>query len=408
MFQKHSKLLSILILCTLFSSTVSPFSTSIVYAQALPTETGNDAASSALFPSGNSAQATGNVQSGTSASEVSTGAALAVGEAVGTCSVGGLLGSIVSNYLKIALGSITSKASDYVSSAIGSQVSKVITIIPRVPVADDYVSENTARLVDKEHSGGQGSRYDIVSGLAKGFIQAPSFDAFGFCLGNAIIRYIGDATVQWIRSGFDGNPVYVDNPEAFFKNIADVEAGAFVTNVANGVGVNICAPFKVQVILNTLQRYSRGGYGNQASCSLSQIKNNYEQFVNGDWNAGGFPGWFELIQHQNNPYGATYLTRLELARQIGARQQTQEKKLERNNGYQTITVCEKTRADGSFDPASCKDQTPAGYVKSQVEARATAPLLRLTIADEFDEIVTELVNQLVKIAIDKMLEGAKN
>ncbi len=251
-------------------------------------------------------------------------------------------------------------------------------------------------------------KFVIVSGLAKGFIQAPSFDAFGFCLGNAIIRYIGDATVQWIRSGFEGNPVYVDNPEAFLKNIADVEAGAFITNVGKDIGVNLCAPFKVQVILNTLQRYSRGGYGNRATCTLSEIKNNYERFVNGDWNAGGFPGWFELIQHQNNTYGATFLTRMELARQIGARQQTQEKKLERNSGYQTITVCDKTRSDGSYDPASCKDQTPAGYVKSQVEARATAPLLRLTLADEFDEIITELVNQLVKIAIDKMLQEAQD
>ncbi len=219
MFQKHSKLLSILILCSFFSSLVNPFYAQKTFAQALPTETGNDAASSALFPSGNSGQATGNVQSGTSASEVSSGAALAVGEAVGTCSVGGLLGSIVSNYLKIALGSITSKASDYVSSAIGSQVSKVITIIPRVPVADDYVSENTARLVDKEHSGGQGSRYDIVSGLAKGFIQAPSFDAFGFCLGNAIIRYIGDATVQWIRSGFVYIKLIAVSKQPLFKEI---------------------------------------------------------------------------------------------------------------------------------------------------------------------------------------------
>lgn len=405
MFQKHSKLLSILILCSLFSSIVNPFLAQKTFAQALPTQTGNDAASSALFPSGNSAQATGNVQSSAS-SEVGAGAALAVGEAVGTCSVGALLGSIVSNYLQVAIGTLISGATDYLSSAITSTVSGVVSIT--VPVRDNKNTSNTADLVNKEIAAGQGQRYDIISGLTREFIKNPSFDAFGFCLGNAIIRYIGDATVAWIRGGFDGNPVYVDNPEAFFKNIADVEAGAFVTNVANGVGVDICAPFKVQVILNTLQRYSRGGYGNQATCTLSEIKNNYEQFVNGDWNAGGFPGWLELIQHQNNPYGATMLTRMELARQIGAQKQVQEKKLERNSGYQTITVCDKKRADGSFDPASCKDQTPAGYVKSQVEARAGAPLLRLTLADEFDEIVTELVNQFVKIAIDKMLEGSKD
>ncbi|MDQ5950322.1 MAG: hypothetical protein QG585_264 [Patescibacteria group bacterium] len=405
MFQKHSKFISTIVLCGLISSFLNPFVATKALAQALPTETGNDAASSALFPSGNSAQATGNVTS----TDVSPGVAQSVGAAVGTCSVGALLGSIVSNYLQVAIGTLLRGATDFLSSSITSTVSSAVTIIvPRVPVKDDYVSGNTADLVNKEIAAGQGQRYDIISGLTKEFIKNPSFDAFGFCLGNAIIRYIGDATVAWIRGGFDGNPVYVDNPEAFFKNIADVEAGAFVTNVANGVGVDICAPFKVQVILNTLQRYSQNGYGNKASCSLSQIKNNYEQFVGGDWNSGGFPGWLELIQHQNNPYGATFLTRMELARQLESQKQIQEKKLDRNSGYQTITVCDKKRADGSFDPASCKDQTPAGYVKAQVEARAEAPLLRLTLADEFDEIVTELVNQFVKIAIDKMLQGSKN
>lgn len=395
MFKKHSKFISIVVLCGLISSFLNPFLIENTFAQTTQP---------IAVPSGNSAQATGNVNS----TNISPNIAQSVGSAVGTCSVGALLGSIVSNYLQVAIGTLLSGATDYLSSAITSTVTSAVAVVPRVPVKDDKVSANTADLVNKEIAAGQGQRYDIISGLSKEFIKNPSFDAFGFCLGNAIIRYIGDATVQWIRGGFDGNPVYVDNPEAFFKNLADVEAGAFVTNVANGVGVNICAPFKTQVVLNTLQRYSRGGYGNQASCSLSQIKNNYDQFVGGDWNSGGFPGWLELIQHQNNPYGATYLTRMELAKQIGKQTQIQEKKLERNSGYQTITVCDKKRADGSFDPASCKDQTPAGYVKSQVEARATAPLLRLTAADEFDEIVTELVNQLVKIAIDKMLEGSKN
>ena len=242
-----------------------------------------------------------------------------------------------------------------------------------------------------------------------GFGNGASLDGIAFCIANEMIQYIGDSTIQWINSGFKGKPVFVDNPERFFQNIADQEAGAFVQQiVGETTGINVCAPFKVQLATDVIGGHNSSLETNrrsQLNCSLSSIAGNYEQFAGGDWSAGGLPGWFELIQPQNNIYGARQLANKEALVSVSQRQNTATLNLNLAKGYRDFSVCDKERSDGSCETGFQRKTTLGGYIEHAINTRADSPQNRLEVADEFDEIVSALVNQLIKVAVNQIFDG---
>lgn len=405
-FEKKFKFTKFLVtFCFVFSYFISPFFASRIYAQS------NEQQSQTGLFGGNSVQATG-----AASNEQDTGATQFVdyaGQAIGTCSIGSLLSGYISNYLHKFIstftGSINSGINKYFSGLTETAIEKIIDVEvePVVPVKESLATSNLADLVDKESGGGK--RWGLLTGITSNLIKTPSFDAIGFCIVNEIIRYIGDETVKWINSGFEGSPEFIENPEGFFENIANVEGGAFVAGIIEGAtGQNICEGIRPLVSLNLISSYYNNHIDqtNRARCSLDRIKDTYDRFLNGNWNSGGFQGWFELIRPQNNYYGANIYLNTALNRQIAKRQIAQNRQLNWGNGYKTFTVCGNKREDGSYDPKDCQTTTPSQYVQTQIQARNYAQLNRLTIADEFDEIVTALVNQLIKMAINKMLESS--
>ena len=77
-------------------------------------------------------------------------------------------------------------------------------------------------------------------------------------------------------------------------------------------------------------------------------------------------------------------------------------------GYRNFTTCaDKSSADKD---GKCANGMPAvtttlgGYVENQVNARGAAGMNRLNIATSFDQVVSALVNELVKIAVNKVFD----
>jgi hypothetical protein len=320
---------------------------------------------------------------------------------VATCAITTLVG----NAAKATLSAIVGAASGFLKDTVGDIVGEVISIEipPKVPVKDAVVQENTGNQSKKDYSISARTDSNVFSGFIKDLFKMPSLDEIGFCIGNELIHYIAKSTIQWINSGFQGKPVFVENAGAFLKDIADQEAGNFVREVlGESIGIDVCAPFRVQLVIDTIGGYT-DSYSNRAKCRLSTIENNYQGFIQ-DWNKGGLPGWFELIQQQNNIHGARFLAQQEVAARIKTRQNTATIELNWSKGYQNFKYCDgPTRADGSCEPGFEKIGTPGQMIESVINQRIGSAERRLEIADEFDEVVSALVNQLVKIAVNEVL-----
>ncbi len=324
-----------------------------------------------------------------------------------TCAITTLVG----NAAKASLTAIVSAASGFLKNTVGNIVSEVVSIEipPKVPVKDALVQEHTGNMSKKEFSLTASTDSSILGGFIKDLFKAPSLDEIGFCIANELIHYIVQSTIQWINSGFEGKPVFVENAGAFLQDVADREAGNFVREIiGESIGIDVCAPFRVQLVVDTIGGYT-SKYANYAKCRLSTIKNNYNGFIQ-DWNQGGLPAWFELIQQPNNIHGARILAQQELRSRISQRQNTLTLELNWAKGYKNFKYCDgPSRADGSCDPKYEKTGTPGQMIESVINQRIGSAERRLEIADEFDELVSALVNQLVKIAVNEVLTiGGEN
>ena len=313
---------------------------------------------------------------------------------------------IAGNMIKTGLSSAMNAASGWLSKILEQKVGDIIETkisTPKVPVIDSDVRQNTAEVTKKEVSI-TGARQGVISGIMD-FFDSPSLDAIGFCLVNEMIHYILRATIEWVNSGFEGQPVFIDNPGAFFQEIADREAGILLQDIiSGGTGINICEPFRVQLVLEGISTHT-GNYQRYSQCSLSQIKDNYDRFLD-DWNEGGLPGWFEIIQDNNNYWGSKYMYQRELQRRIQTRQNTATIELNWAKGFRSFKYCDapedKRRSDGSCDPQYEKTGTPGDIVENAVNQRIGSPQRRLEFSDEFDELVASLVNQLIRIAVNEL------
>lgn len=275
--------------------------------------------------------------------------------------------SAAGSSLSTCLGAsgVTNAAKQAISSTIGSLTSSISAEVP--------TAENVQR--GKE-----------TGTLSTGYI---SWDSLGYCTVNALIESIGKATVNWINSGFQGNPVFVDNPEKFFSDIADIQAGQFLGEISNGF---LCSPVKNVVKLNLANQYNKNisPYGQRGQCTFSGISGNLQQFTSGqsfNWN-----DWISYTQSSNNnPFGATFNAQMELDRRIAQSVGTQSQLLNWGRGFLS-----------DVDPATGKITSPGSVIEGQINQRLFSGESRLQIADEFDEIVNALVNQLVKIAISEV------
>jgi hypothetical protein len=316
----------------------------------------------------------------------SSGAAANIAGGALACSAGQILGQL-----------LTSAISSGINALLGS-TGVSTTGAPRVPITADGT-----QLEAQSRTGTAASTGTLDP---TGFtITQPSWDSIAWCVINTIIEYLIDATIEWAKTGFNGNPAFIDNPEQFFTSLADQEAGAFIQELVSGVakgGINVCQPFRVQIGINLARAYGTNGGGRRLSCSLDRIAGNFESFVNNNFQDENFyQDWFTVTQNDSNNFNGSYILGSdELYARVAARNNTAQLELGWNNGFLNFKHCEdKTR------PESCVTDTPGTLVQSSLEKSLGIPKDRLVLAQKFDQLVTVLVNSLIKVALNEVLEG---
>ncbi len=240
-----------------------------------------------------------------------------------------------------------------------------------------------------------------------------SWDSVGYCFINAIIAYIADSTIAWINGGFNGNPAFLRNPTAFFKNLADREAGAFIGSLVNGtLGVNACQPIKIEVAIGLANQYGGGGSkGSGTQCTLSQImktQQGFQAFVKGAPAAANWSNFYSVSQNlQNNKQGLYILSVDSIDLSVKQKQNTIQVGIGQNNGFLSYEKCgdwkEDKDASGKVigESKDCEVVTPGKTIADAASKITGIGLDRTILATKFDQVISALVNQLVKTALSK-------
>lgn len=235
-------------------------------------------------------------------------------------------------------------------------------------------------------------------------------------IARAIIRGIIRSTIQWINSGFQGKPGFLQDPQKFLLNIADVELGKLI----QGSELNfVCSPFQLN-IKKALILSRKQSFGSRTSCTLSGVSNNMNNFISGVNNQfgqyGGWTAWDTMTtQPQNNPYGAYALASAELNIRIQNSQGQQIKLLDWGKGFlswrnqecvskaDAATVEATTNGGGDLlskpDYSNCKIETPGSLIEDQLALVVGDDVRQLELAQDFNDLVTALIGQLVTSAV---------
>lgn len=305
-----------------------------------------------------------------------------------------------------AVGGIASCAASIVAGAVSSVMGSLLATytstdsLSRVPTTDH---QNVTR-----------------AGNSTGF--PPSLDSIGYCILNAVLAVLTQATIDWINSGFDGNPAFVSDPEQFFKDLGDIETASFLQDIVKGTtGINICEAFRMQIVTGLAGSRSPNQFANQSRCTLDQIGAavgnsgvafDYGQHTSGrSPNSGSLDALFTITQNdQNNIIGATFLAQDELKKRLSVKQNTATLDLTSGRGFLSFKKCEPastvTTGSGSTTQAKpkCTVTTPGSVIENQLNNRLSSGNNRLVLADKFDQIITALVDQLIKVALNQVLD----
>jgi len=216
-------------------------------------------------------------------------------------------------------------------------------------------------------------------------------------IAQAAIDQITRSIVTWINSGFNGQPSFVTNFNQYFANVADQAAGEFIKSSALSF---LCSPFAPQIKIAIAQSYANRNSASAGSCSLSKVTNNINGFLKGNWGAGGWGGLLQFTtMPANNPYGAYAYAQIGLNSQI-ARKQGEANRVLSPGGFISVQKCDNVPTvnygSGSIQPQkNCKVTTPGQVVQDSLKTSLDSSVNQLQVAQNIDEIIKALVNQLI-------------
>ena len=136
------------------------------------------------------------------------------------------------------------------------------------------------------------------------------------------LQEITKGTVNWINTGFHGSPLFLENPQSFFKDIAKSE----VKSLINQFGYDSNRfPFGRDFALNTINSYKSQLDKNASYTLYNALKDDPTKLKNyqTNFNFGGWNGFLINTQYpQNNYIGFQTTVTAELGKQISGAIQT--------------------------------------------------------------------------------------
>jgi hypothetical protein len=215
----------------------------------------------------------------------------------------------------------------------------------------------------------------------------PSLDGVLYCAANTVLSAVLRSLTEWVKNGANDSPLFIENPGAFFKDLGDQSWGETIQNLV-GDEVDLCSDFNISIRAALLLEAEADL--EPEKCRLSTILGEdgavgggvVDQFVSGDFSKGGWRTWFNLTQ-VNNPYEAALTTRKAAGAEVQEKINTWDMTLSWGSGWP------------SFSDEDGLTTTPGSMIETKIENVLGIPYGKLTVADEFNELMTTVINLVV-------------
>ena len=313
--------------------------------------------------------------------------------------IGKIVGKYILNYLGIGISSAVNAISSlFATTGETAQTAAVaaqgISLVASVPTysAPAYFQSTAAYALQED-----ARRQAQSDNTAKNFLTP-----LAVCIANELVQAMTAQTIQWINNGFknpDGTkgPGFMTNPGQLFQGIADREVNGFMQGLGP-IGSMICKPFDIKIRIALLGNYNQNY---QPQCTLKSIKNNFENFGK---SANYWGDWIQMTQQDNNnAIGSFFQANDQMQKNIIHNQNMNQLELTVNQGFLSIKKC--PNGASKCDEKDKITTTPGAEVQSSLDRILTIQGNRINIANSFDDIVSALVSQLLKMAVTGLQQG---
>lgn len=231
-------------------------------------------------------------------------------------------------------------------------------------------------------------------------------DPLAWMVAKVAIQSMTKSVVNWINGGFQGSPAFEQDLNKSLRLLGDGIAQEFVTQLRNDERLH--SPFIDDLVTNVGTAYylysGRDQTRARLQYTLDKAAADDKAFLKGDFNQGGWDGWFAAFsQPGNNPYGAQMEAAKILANNISGAANQRVEELSWGSGFLSWRGDCIKDSDGSDAVAlaeidKCQQysvQTPGSVIEQTLIPNLNSPLHQLELADSFNEIVGALARQLV-------------
>lgn len=287
-----------------------------------------------------------------------------------------------------------------------SLLALLIALVALSPVATPRTAHAQFVVIDPAHIAVNTSQLVKDTGL----------DGIAWVIAKTAISSMTRSLVNWINSGFEGSPAFVTDLRENLLTLSDAVAIGFIdeltTEAVEGLVLNSPYQDEIATAIRTGYYLSTGGsFYVQNPFTLNQYSSNPAAFISGDFSQGGLSAWHAAWTNpQNNPYGAYQLAARELDRKLAMAGGQRLTELDWGDGFLSYrggcpspTVLPSALAESgavvSLNQADrCVGQrvkTPGSVIAAQLNETLPKGMEGLITADEIDEVIGALFQQLV-------------
>lgn len=254
--------------------------------------------------------------------------------------------------------------------------------------------------------------FDAITSWASNSLWVKEYllDGIGWALAKALVQRMVASLIDWINSGFQGRPQFLQDLKGFLLETADQVIGEYLSELGGPFSF-VCSPFQLDVQVSVALEYdrarSRGGDGQPApTCTLSGMIGNIEDFLQGTFAGGGAGGWADWVEvtsqpRVHTPYGAGLAARADARARIINAQGEEVTLLDFGDGFLSGEICDIVHGSGS-PREECFITKPGKIIEEALSFNLDSGRQSLITADEINEIIAALLGQLA----NQVFQGA--
>lgn len=231
-------------------------------------------------------------------------------------------------------------------------------------------------------------------------------DPIAWAVVKGIISTMVNSIINWINSGFQGSPMFIQDITDYMLSVGDRVFGEFINEL--GVAPYVCSPFRLDLQFALSSSYSllRSGSGGipPAACGISEVLGTIDSYTSGNFDQGGWDAWYQIstTPEMYTPYGSYLKLSGEAQARIANEQGVQFDLLSFADGFFSNRVCGDVpvaTTGGQTTKQTCSVMTPGKTISESLNKHLGLNADTLVTADEISEIIGSALVQLTNMAL---------